>query len=79
MNLIAPAVHVATTTLQLTPRGHLLLMPDEDAPTLPVPLQQGLLESFALGSGPGLFHLGSTQVGTILPTVLAWWRDFAAR
>ena len=69
----------ASATLQLTPRGHLLLAHDDDAPSLSSALQTGLTDAFALGSGHGLFYLGATQVGTVLPPVLAWWRDFAAR
>src|SRR5215216_4354534 len=63
----------------LTPRGHLLLRPDSDAPSLPPALLQRLTDAFALGSGHGLLHLGAVEVGTILPPAWAWWRDFAAR
>ena len=35
--------------------------------------------SFAPGVGQGLLHLGTTEIGRILPPVWAWWRDFAAR
>jgi hypothetical protein len=66
-------------TLLLTPGGHLLLAADVDALALPAALKQGLSDAFALGEGHGLLHLGATQVGTVLPPVLAWWRDFAAR
>src|SRR3954447_7040987 len=63
----------------LTPHGHLLLLPDSDAPSLPSALQQRLADAFALGSGHGLLHLGAAEVGTILPPAWAWWRDFAVR
>jgi hypothetical protein len=63
----------------LTPRGHLLLLPDSDAPSLPAALAQRLTGAFALGSGHGLLHLGAAEVGSILPPSWAWWRDFAAR
>ena len=66
-------------SLQLTPRGHLLLVPDTEGSALPRATQRQLVAAFALGGGSGLFYLGSTQVGTVLPPVLAWWRDFAAR
>ncbi len=66
-------------SLQLTPRGHLLLVPDVDAPVLQPVIRLGLTTAFSLGVGNGLFYLGSTQVGTVLPPVLGWWRDFAAR
>ncbi len=67
-------------TLLLTPQAHLLPAPDSDPSfTLPPELAPGLRRSFSLGPGHGLLHLGSTQVGTVLPPALAWWRDFAAR
>ena len=63
----------------LSPRGHLLLLPDADAPALPAALQQRLADAFALGSGHGLLHLGAAEVGSILPPAWAWWREFASR
>ena len=74
-----PSTATDTVSLLLTPSGHLLLAPDVDAPGLSAALQQGLADAFALGVGHGLLHLGATQVGTVLPPVLAWWRDFATR
>ena len=65
--------------LLLTPQGHLLLVPEADAPSLPDALQQRLTDAFALGSGHGLLHLGAAEVSNILPPSWAWWRDFAAR
>ncbi|MDP1612939.1 MAG: DEAD/DEAH box helicase [Sulfuritalea sp.] len=64
---------------RLTPHGHLLLAPDADEHPLPAELQQRLTDAFALGAGHGLLYLGATQVGNVLPPVLAWWRDFASR
>ena len=63
----------------LTPHGHLLLAPDEDAPALAEPLQQRLTESFARGAGHGLLQLGASEVGTALPAAFGYWRDFGAR
>ena len=63
----------------LTPHGHLLLVPNAEAISLPAALQQRFSDAFAPGSGHGLLHLGATQVGSILPASWAWWRDFAAR
>ncbi len=63
----------------LTPHGHLRLVPDSDAPPLPATLAQRLSDAFARGSGHGLLHLGAAEVGSILPPVWAWWREFAAR
>ncbi|MCK0509255.1 DEAD/DEAH box helicase [Aromatoleum anaerobium] len=71
----------ATTalTLLLTPQGHLLLAPVPDEPPLPAELQCRLADSFALGSGHGLLHLGAAEIGSVLPPALGWWRDFASR
>ncbi|HZL50736.1 MAG TPA: DEAD/DEAH box helicase, partial [Terracidiphilus sp.] len=63
----------------LTPHGHLVLLPDSDAPPLPAALAQRLTDAFATGSGHGLLHLGAAEVGSVLPSTWAWWRDFAAR
>jgi superfamily II DNA or RNA helicase len=63
----------------LTPHGHIRLVPDSDAPPLPVALARCLRDAFARGSGHGLLHLGGAEVGSILPPSWAWWRDFAAR
>lgn len=68
-----------TANLQLTPRGHLWLVPYADAPPLSEPLRTGLGDAFALNSGHGLLYLGARQVATVLPPTLAWWRDFSAR
>ncbi|MDB6015096.1 MAG: helicase, partial [Gammaproteobacteria bacterium] len=65
----------------LTPSGHLVLAPSTDAPALPDPLQRQLQDSFAHAHAPGhaLLHLGLREVGTALPPIFAFWRDFAAR
>ena len=64
---------------QLTPRGQLLAVASSDAPPLLPENRESLLAAFAQGSGHGLLHVGSTQVGRSLPAAWAWWRDFAAR
>src|SRR2546428_35716 len=51
----------------LTPRGHLRLAPDSDAPPLPAALARRLTEAFGRGSGHGLLHLGAAEVGSNLP------------
>lgn len=66
-------------TLLLTPSGHLLLTTDADGFALPAELQHYLADACARGAGHGLLYLGTTQVGTVLPPILAWWRDFSAR
>ena len=63
----------------LTPHGRLLLAPVEDAPPLPPGLARRLEEAFARGSGHGLLQLGAGEVGTALPPVLGYWREFGAR
>jgi len=63
----------------LTPHGHLRLAPDADEHPLPEELQQRLADAFARGAGHGLLQLGATEVATVLPPALAWWRDFASR
>ena len=72
---------MATTALNpiLTPHGRLVLAPVDDAPELPPDVSRRLEESFARGSGHGLLQLGSAEVETALPPVLAYWREFGAR
>jgi non-specific serine/threonine protein kinase len=63
----------------LTPHGHLSLVRDEEGSVLPSELAQRLTVAFARGSGHGLLHLGASEVGTALPPVLSYWREFAAK
>ncbi|MDB5869054.1 MAG: SNF2-related protein [Polaromonas sp.] len=74
-----PSNACAPLSPQLTPRGHLLALPQDDAPPLAGDLGSSLADAFARGSGHGLLQLGSTQVGRVLPPAWAWWRDVAAR
>jgi len=76
MEFLHAPLHLAP---QLTPRGHLLATPQDDAPPLAPEVSQALSPAFALGSGHGLLQLGSTQIGRLLPPAWAWWRDVAAR
>ncbi len=64
---------------QLTPRGRLLAVPEVNAPFLAEEIHSRLHESFVLGAGHGLLHLGAAEIGRALPPAWAWWRDFAAR
>ena len=66
-------------SLRLTPHGHLLLEPADDAPSLDARSAARLADAFARGSGPGLLQLGAGEVGQALPPAFAWWRGFAAR
>jgi len=61
--------------LTLTPRGHLLLTPDDSAPFY----ARSVETAFARGSGHGILELGATEVGTVLAPDLSYWRDFGAR
>src|SRR5580658_8354809 len=70
---------LVTLTPVLTPSGHLVVAPSTDAPALPEDLQRRLQESFGRAPGHGLLDLGLREVGTALPPVFAFWRDFAAR
>ncbi len=63
----------------LTPHGRLMLVQVEDGLALPHDLAARLQDAFARGSGHGLLQLGAEEVGTTLPPVLAYWREFAAR
>ncbi|MBI3050200.1 MAG: DEAD/DEAH box helicase [Acidobacteria bacterium] len=63
----------------LTPHGRLLLERTSEAPALPPDLSHRLQASFARGSGHGLLQLGAAEVGTPLPPVFGYWREFAAR
>jgi superfamily II DNA or RNA helicase len=63
----------------LTPGGHLLAVPEDAAPLLADEVRLRLGSSFALGAGHGLLHLGTAEIGRILPPAWGWWRDFAVR
>src|SRR6202048_1817874 len=63
----------------LTPHGSLRLDQAEDEFWLEDGLADRLEKCFTRGSGHGLLQLGAGEAGTILPSSLAWWRDFALR
>jgi hypothetical protein len=68
-----------TVSPVLTPKGHLVLAPSPDAQALPEELQRHIEIAFERTAGHGLLELGLREVGTALPPVFAYWRDFAAR
>jgi non-specific serine/threonine protein kinase len=63
----------------LTPHGHLMLAPTDEARTLPENLRSRLESAFERGAGHGLLELGIREIGTALPADFAYWRDFAGR
>jgi len=63
----------------LTPHGHLVLAPAEDAPELETALAERIGQAFDRGAGHGLLRLGAGEIGRILPPVFAYWRDFGSR
>jgi non-specific serine/threonine protein kinase len=66
-------------TLCLTPQGHLVLRPTTDGSELDAGRAERINVAFARGPGHGLLWLGATEVGTVLPPVFAYWRQFGAR
>src|ERR1039458_9723364 len=69
----------ALLALVLTPHGHLSLAQEDDALALGAEVAQRLQATFARGAGHGLLQLGASEVGTALPAVFSFWREFAAR
>jgi superfamily II DNA or RNA helicase len=61
----------------LTPHGSLILRQAEEGfEAAPDPR---LEQAFSRGSGHGLLYLGADEVGTALPPMLSYWREFAVR
>ncbi len=63
----------------LTPRGLLILRQTEEALALESEQNSRLDKAFLRGPGHGLLCLGANEVGTPLPPVLAYWREFGSR
>src|SRR5207248_943736 len=70
---------VASLGIGLTPQGHLFLTHHADAPRLDERLHDRLRRAFERGPGHGLLLLGADEVGTVLPLVHSYWREFGAR
>jgi non-specific serine/threonine protein kinase len=70
---------VRSTSLALTPQGHLRLAGDAESVPLPPELEHRLAAAFDRGAGHGLLQLGAREVGSALSPILAYWREFAAR
>ena len=65
--------------LRLTPHGHLLAEPQDDAPEIDAAVLRRLTDAFARGTGYGLVQLGAGEIGQTMPPVFVWWRAFASR
>src|SRR3954465_11163009 len=63
----------------LTPHGVLTLSRANEPWTLDGARASRLEKAFARGAGHGLLCLGADEVGTALPPVLSYWREFGAR
>ena len=63
----------------LTPRGLLILRETEEALALESGQNSRLGKAFLRGPGHGLLCLGADEVGTALPPVLSFWREFGSR
>jgi len=63
----------------LTPHGLLILRQTEEALGLESGQNSRLEQAFLRGPGHGLLCLGADEVGTALPAVLSYWREFGAR
>ena len=63
----------------LSPHGRLSLVEANDAPVLDPDLVQRLRVAFARGSGHGLLQLGAAEIGSALPVIFSYWREFGAR
>jgi non-specific serine/threonine protein kinase len=63
----------------LSPHGVLTLKPSDGVIDLNAAHGARLGKAFARGSGHGLLHLGVNEVGTSLPPLLAYWREFGSR
>jgi non-specific serine/threonine protein kinase len=63
----------------LTPHGLLILKQSSEALALESEHGSRLEQAFARGSGHGLLFLGADEVGTALPPVMSYWREFGAR
>ena len=65
--------------LLVTPHGRLRLEPVPDAPEIAGEVRRRLTDSFSRGAGHGLLQLGAGEVGTVLPPLFGYWREFGAR
>jgi len=63
----------------LSPHGALHLKPSDEAEALDARRESRIETAFARGAGHGLLQLGSEEVGTALPPLLAYWRDLGTR
>jgi superfamily II DNA or RNA helicase len=64
--------------LKLTPHGRLSLEESSDAQELAPELGKRLQDAFSQSPGFGLLQLGAREVGQTVPSVFAYWREFAS-
>src|SRR5512138_3742203 len=63
--------------LALTPHGRLLVEESDDSfPVLEAPVSARITSAFACGTAPGLVHLATVELDTVLPASFSYWRDF---
>ena len=74
-----PTMEPDPLSLSLTPRGRLVLAPNDASESLDSGLMQRLLPAFERGPGHGLLLLGADEAGTALPPAFGYWRDFGTR
>ncbi len=75
----ATATLSCALALAVAPSGHLYLEQAAGASDLTLAAAARITRAFARGGGHGLLHLGAVEVGTALPSSLAFGRELAQR
>jgi superfamily II DNA or RNA helicase len=63
----------------LSPHGRLVVVAQDDAPSIESAVGERIRAAFDRGTGYGLLRLGGAEIGEVLPPVFAYWRDFGSR
>jgi non-specific serine/threonine protein kinase len=66
-----------TTELVLTSSNQLRLQIGGESSDLLPKVAEGIGRAFEASTSEGLLHLATVELGTALPSSLAWWREFA--
>ena len=71
----------AGLAIAVTPAGHLIVrdVAEDEGDPIDARAASRIAAAFANGAGAGLVQLGTAEVETALPAILAFWRDLAAR